>query len=518
MRGVWTPERIRAAEQRLFDTVPEPVVMRRAANGVALHVRRLLGRRSGRVAGRHVTLLVGAGNNGGDALWAGALLRRRGVGVTAVLLAPDRTHPEGLRALRAAGGRVVPAGTESGLAPEAAEALRRGDVVVDGVVGLSARGGLRPLAAEAVAHIAGPVVAVDLPSGVDPVTGAVDGVAVSAELTVTFGCLRPCHVLGEGARRSGRVRVVDIGLDPWLEAPDFSVPEAVDVGGLWPVPDREDDKYTQGVLGVAAGSASFPGAAMLTAAGAVRAASGMVRYAGPAADAVRERWPEVVATGSVGDAGRVQAWSVGPGIGTGGSGREVLAAVLEAGRPVVADADAITLLASDTTLWDARDPDVPVVLTPHDGEFARLTGSAPRDRVAEAVRAARRYDVVLLLKGNSTVVAAPDGRVLVHPCGQSWPATAGSGDVLTGMIGKLMAAGLDPLWACGCAVLVHARAAEIAATGPEPAPAGAAGARSSSGAVGAPIGASALVEAVPAAVRETRAAALGGPRAPRPSR
>ncbi|WP_438387090.1 NAD(P)H-hydrate dehydratase [Actinopolyspora saharensis] len=517
MRGVWTPDRIRAAEERLFETVAEPVVMRRAAHGVALHVRRLLGERAGAVAGRHVTLLVGAGNNGGDALWAGALLRGRGVGVTAVLLAPDRTHGEGLCALRAAGGRALEAEGESGLTAEAVGALHRGDVVVDGIVGLSARGGLRPLAAEAVEHVAAPVVAVDLPSGVDPTTGLVGGAAVSAEVTVTFGGLKPCHVLEAGRERSGRVRLVDIGLTPYLDEPDLGVLDPEDAGGAWPVPSAEDDKYSQGVLGVAAGSANFPGAAVLTAGGAVRAASGMVRYAGPAADAVRGSWPEVVATGSVGDAERVQAWSVGPGIGTGSNGREVLARVLEEGRPVVADADAITLLARDAALWDARDPDAPLVLTPHDGEFARLAGEHPEDRVAAAREAARRYDVLLLLKGNSTVVAAPDGRVLVHPSGQAWPATAGSGDVLTGVLGKLLAAGVDPLWACGCAVLVHARAAEIAAAGGVErggrAPrVGGAERDLAEPPVGAPIGASALLAAVPAAIREVRAAATGSAR------
>nr|WP_223207896.1 NAD(P)H-hydrate dehydratase [Actinopolyspora erythraea] len=500
--GVWSPERVREAERRLFRTVAEPVVMRRAANGVALWARRLLTERVGRVAGRRVALLVGAGNNGGDALWAGALLRDRGVGVTAVLLSPGKAHAEGLRALRAAGGRVVEAGG-SALTADAAEVVRRADVVVDGIVGLAAHGPLRPLAAAAVEQVAAPVVAVDLPSGVDPVTGAVEGPAVSATVTVTFGGRKPCHVLGAGLVRSGRLDVVDIGLGPHLAEPDCSVLEAHEVGRAWPVPRAEDDKYSQGVLGVAAGSANFPGAAVLTAGGAVRTASGMVRYAGPAADVVRQRWPEVVATGSVGDAGRVQAWSVGPGIGTGAAGREVLAAVLDSSKPVVADADAITLFAGDETLWDARDPDVPLVLTPHEGEFARLAGQPPVDRVAAVREVARRCSAVVLLKGNTTVIADPDGRVLVHPCGHAWPATAGSGDVLTGMIGKLIATGMEPSLACARAAHVHARAAELAATG------GAAESREPGDAapVGAPIGASALLEAVPDAVREVRAVA-----------
>ncbi len=375
---------------------------------------------------------------------------------------------------------------------DAADALERADVVVDGIVGLSARGPLRPLAAELVGRVEVPVVAVDLPSGVDPLTGAVDGPAVSAQVTVTFGGCKPGHVLGAGLVRSGEVELVDIGLD--LGEPELTVLSDADVGAGWPVPSPFDTKYTQGVVGVAAGSANFPGAAVLTSGAAVHATSGMVRYAGPAADPVRSRLPEIVATGSITDAGRVQSWAVGPGIGTGTAGREVLRQVLESGRPVCGDADVITLLAEDSTLWDARDPDAPLVLTPHEGEFARLAGDPGGDRVTAVREAARRCDAVLLLKGNSTIVAAPDGRVLVNPAGHAWPSTAGSGDVLTGIIGALLAGGLDPWLACGYAAHVHALAASLAASG------GGQG-------VGAPVGASALLDAVSEAVRTVRAAA-----------
>ncbi len=502
MRGVWTPDQVRVAEQRLFERVPEPAVMRRAAHAVALHAARLLTERTGGTSGRHVTLLVGAGNNGGDALWAGAFLLRRGVGVTAILLAPDRAHAEGLNALRRAGGRAVdaagPAADTSGVGADAAEAVDRADLVIDGIIGLSGRGSLRPLAAELVGRAAdpawpAPVVAVDLPSGVDPLTGGVEGAAVSAEVTVTFGGLKPGHVLGAGAQRSGEVVVAGVGIDEQLDEPDMMLLEDTDVGAQWPVPVADDDKYTQGVVGIAAGSANFPGAAVLASGAAVQSRSGMVRYAGPAADAVRAHWPEVVATGSITDAGRVQAWAVGPGIGTGPSGQAVLVPVLESGLPVCADADAITLLASDETTWDARDPDAALVLTPHAGEFSRLTGAElGDDRVSAARQVARRHNVVLLLKGNTTVIAAPDGRVLVNSGWGAWAATAGSGDVLTGLIGSLLASGMDPWLACGCATYVHSQAARIAAQG---------------AAVGVPIGASALLAAVPAAIRAVRTAA-----------
>jgi hydroxyethylthiazole kinase-like uncharacterized protein yjeF len=473
MQGVWTTEHVKAAEKRLMARTPAGALMKRAAFGVATATAGLLTERTGEVHGRRVVLLVGAGNNGGDALWAGAYLRRRGAAVTAVLLSPDRAHQEGLKALRRAGGRV----TEGDEVPEA-------DVVIDGIVGLSARGPLRPEAARLVDQVTAPIVAVDLPSGVDPDTAAVDGPAVRAETTVTFGCLKPVHVLAPF--RCGEVRLVDIGLRPELGEPDLVVLDRDEIGRAWPVPGPEDDKYTQGVKGVTAGSAAYPGAAVLATGSAVLATSGMVRYAGTAADAVRARWPETICTGSIDDAGRVQSWVVGPGLGTGTSAAEAVRQVLEAGVPVIADADAITLLAKHPELWDARDPDTPLVLTPHDREFERLAGPVGTDRVAAALRAAKRFDCVVLLKGNSTVVAAPDGRVLVNSAHSAWPATAGSGDVLSGLIGALLASGMDPWFAAGSATHVHVLAAELAARG-------------------APIPASSLLASIPDAIRVVRA-------------
>ncbi|MBB5954904.1 hydroxyethylthiazole kinase-like uncharacterized protein yjeF [Saccharothrix tamanrassetensis] len=461
MRGLWTTARVRAAEDRVLARVPAGSLMRRAAFGVATVALEVS-------AGRRIGLLVGAGNNGGDALWAGYYLRRRGVAVSAVLLDPPRAHAEGLAAFRKAGGRVV-------------DRLTDVDLVIDGIVGLSGRGPLRPDAAEHVAHLDAPVLAVDSPSGLDPDTGAVHGPAVHAAVTVTFGCLKPVHALAD----CGDVRLVDIGLTPELAGPDLVELEVSDVGAAWPVPGPTDDKYTQGVTGVAAGSATYPGAAVLATGAALLATSGMVRYAGAAAEDVRARWPEAICTGSITDAGRVQAWVAGPGLGTGLGAEEVLRTVLDAGVPVCADADAITMLANNPDLWDARDPDTPVVLTPHDREYERLVGEVGDDRVAAAKRAADRFDAVVLLKGHATVIAAPDGRVLVNRARTSWASTAGSGDVLSGLIGSLLAAGLDPLLAAGCAAKVHVLAAELAADG-------------------APIPASALLNAIPDAIRAVR--------------
>jgi hydroxyethylthiazole kinase-like uncharacterized protein yjeF len=468
MLGAWRTDRVRAAEEKVLARAPEGALMRRAAFGVATTALRML---AAPVPGRHVVLLVGTGDNGGDALWAGYELRRRGVAVTAVLLDPDRAHRAGLAAFRRAGGRT------------ADDLPARVDLVVDGIVGLSARGPLRPSAAALVERVTAPVLAVDLPSGVDPDTGAVAGPAVRADVTVTFGCRKPVHALAP--HHCGEVVLVDLGLGPELGEPDLVVLEPADVGRAWPVPGPADDKYTQGVTGVAAGSATYPGAAVLCAGSAVLATSGMVRYAGSAAEAVSHRWPEAICTGSVTDAGRVQAWVTGPGMGTGTASAEVLAHVLGAGVPVLADADAITLLATDAALWDARDPDTVLVLTPHDREYARLAGDVGADRVAAARRAARRFDAVVLLKGNTTVVAAPDGRVLVSGSRSSWPATAGSGDVLSGLLGSLLAAGVDPWLAAGMAAHVHSLAADLAAAG-------------------APAPASALLASIPEAIRVTR--------------
>ncbi|EHR49045.1 yjeF-like protein [Saccharomonospora marina XMU15] len=478
MQGIWTTEQVRAAETRLLARVPEGALMRRAAYGVAVRAAELLTLHTGGVQGRRVVLLVGAGNNGGDALWAGAFLRRRGVGVAAVLLNPTKAHPAGLAALRRTGGRLLEPS-------ECAEWTGNADLVIDGIVGISGKGPLRPDAAALLDTVSAPVLAVDLPSGVEPDTGAVDGPVVTATSTVTFGAYKPVHVLNP--QRCGDVALVDIGLTGELGEPALLRLDPADTASTWPVPTPSDNKYTQGVTGVAAGSAAYPGAAVLAAAAAVRGKAGMVRYAGPAADVVRSHWPEVVATGSVFDAGRVQAWVVGPGIGTGREGTEVLAYTLGQAVPVCADADAITIIAQQPDVLDARDPDTPLVLTPHDGEFERLTGAAPgHDRVAAVREAARRFNAVVLLKGHCTLVADPDGRVLVNKPRGAWLATAGSGDVLSGLIGALLASGSDPWLAAGVAADVHARSGELAARG-------------------VPVSASGVLAAIPQALREVRA-------------
>jgi hydroxyethylthiazole kinase-like uncharacterized protein yjeF len=295
-------------------------------------------------------------------------------------------------------------------------------------------------------------------------TGAITGPAVHAALTVTFGGLKPVHALAD----CGRVKLIDIGLSlPGPAGPEALGFEAADVVARWPVPGPRDDKYTQGVTGVMAGSVMYPGAAVLCTGAAVAATSGMVRYAGSAHREVLAHWPEVIASPTPAAAGRVQAWVVGPGLGTDDAGAAALWFALETDLPVVVDADGLTLLAAHPELVVSRT--APTVLTPHAGEFARLAGTPPGDdRVGACRKLADTFGATVLLKGNVTVVADPGGPVYLNPAGQSWAATAGSGDVLSGMIGALLASGLSAAEAAAAAAFVHARAAALSAADPGP--------------------------------------------------
>jgi hydroxyethylthiazole kinase-like uncharacterized protein yjeF len=452
MRHYYSAEAIREAEAPLLASLPDGALMARAAYGLADAIIAELIALTGGVAGRRVCAVVGSGDNGGDALWAATFLRRRGAAADAILLKPERTHQKGLAAFRKAGGRIVNGVAEST------------DLVIDGVVGISGSGPLRPDAAkvfEAVDAKAIPVVAVDIPSGIDVATGAITGPAVHAALTVTFGGLKPVHALAD----CGRVRLVDIGLGlPQTDVVGF---DAADVAARWPVPGPHDDKYTQGVTGVMAGSSTYPGAAVLCTGAAVAATSGMVRYTGSAHSEVLAHWPEVIASPTPAAAGRVQAWVVGPGLGTDDIGAAALWFALGTDLPVLVDADALTILAAHPDLLGSRR--APTVLTPHAGEFARLAGAPPGDdRVGATRKLADALGATVLLKGNVTVIADPGGPVYLNPAGQSWAATAGSGDVLSGMIGALLAAGLPAAEAAAAAAFVHAHAAALSAADPGP--------------------------------------------------
>ncbi|MFE9608494.1 NAD(P)H-hydrate dehydratase [Streptomyces sp. NPDC006012] len=477
MRTAYSVETVRAAERDLMARLPEGALMQRAAAGLAAACAELLGR----VYGSRVVLLVGSGDNGGDALYAGARLARRGAGVTAVLLAPDRTHHGGLAAVRRAGGSVA--------APGAAEAaVERADLVVDGIVGIGGRGGLRPAAA-ALAAVAersrAAVVAVDLPSGVEADTGQVLGAAVRADLTVTFGTHKPALLIDPAREHAGVVRLVDIGLGPRLPAePGFEALQHADVARLLPLPGAESDKYRRGVVGIAAGSARYPGAAVLAVSGALRGGAGAVRYVGPAVDAVIARFPEtLVSDRGPHKAGRVQAWVTGPGAGDDAG---IVAEVVGEEVPVLIDADGLRLADRDAV----RARTAPTLLTPHAGEAAALLGvdrgEVEGARLPAVRELAARYGATVLLKGSTTLVADPDGgTVRVNASGTAWLATAGSGDVLSGLAGSLLASGLSARDAGSVAAYLHGLAGRFAADG-------------------APTGAHDVAAAIPEAWRDVR--------------
>jgi ADP-dependent NAD(P)H-hydrate dehydratase / NAD(P)H-hydrate epimerase len=503
--------------------VPEGALMRRAAAGLASVCLTVLRAKPGGVYGSRVVVLAGTGDNGGDALYAAALLAGRGAAVTAIQ-AGSRLHAGGIAALRAAGGRLIVVTPPRGLddtrpdltggydvGREARQAIGRADVIIDGMLGIGGKGGLRdPYAtlAQLAANSGGTTVAVDLPSGIDADTGAVDGPAVRAAVTVTFGVVKPGLLIDPGARHSGVVELVDIGLEPHLlEPPDASAPQRADISEMIPRPGPESDKYRRGVLGLLAGSDTFTGAAMLATGGAVHGGAGMVRLvtAAAAAAAVRQVWPEVVITelGTEGRdqrfpdyVGRVQAWVAGPGMGVTREAEQRLAAVLGTSLPVLVDADGLSLLARRRDLLPRP---APTLLTPHAGELARLIDADPADiearRLEHARRAATAVGACVLLKGSTTVIAPPDGTdpVFVNTTGTSWLATAGSGDVLSGLAGALLAQGLLPPQAAIAAAYLHGIAARVAAAG--------GGGQGADGDGEAPIGASDVVRALPMAFR-----------------
>ncbi|MGW5425609.1 NAD(P)H-hydrate dehydratase [Streptomyces sp. NPDC004059] len=476
MRNAYSVETVRAAERALMARLPEGALMQRAAAGLAAACAELLGR----VYGSRVVLLVGSGDNGGDALYAGARLARRGAGVTAVLLTPERAHAGGLAVLRRAGGTVAPAGAADRL-------IERADLVVDGIVGIGGKGGLRP-EAEALARVAersrAAVVAVDLPSGIEADTGEVRGAAVRADLTVTFGTYKPGLLIDPGREYAGVVRLVDIGLELPAEA-ELEALQHAEVARLLPVPAAESDKYRRGVVGIAAGSARYPGAAVLAVSGALRGGAGAVRYVGPAGEAVIARFPEtLVSDRGPAKAGRVQAWVVGPGAG---EDAVTVAEVLGADVPVLIDADGLRLAERDAV----RGRTAPTLMTPHAGEAAALLGVRREEvegaRLAAVRELAAAYRATVLLKGSTTLVAeAGGGAVRMNATGTSWLATAGSGDVLSGLAGSLLASGLPALDAGSAAAYLHGLAGRFASDG-------------------APVGAHDVADRIPQAWRDVHA-------------
>jgi hydroxyethylthiazole kinase-like uncharacterized protein yjeF len=496
MRRAYHVEAIRHAEAELMARLPDGALMQRAAAGLATIAARIL-REAGGVYGSRVVLLVGVGDNGGDALYAGAMLAGRGVHVEAVLLDPARVHEGGLAALRQAGGRVGDAG--AGGDASGAAAFEGIDLIIDGMLGIGGKGGLRGKAAELAEEAAAsgvPILAVDLPSGIDADSGRlagavrdadsgrvagttsdadsgqVAGSSVRAHVTVTFGAYKPGLLIDPAAERAGVVEFVDIGLSALPPCAAVEALQAGDVAALLPRPAHDTDKYARGVAGVACGSAAYPGAGILATGAALRAGCGAVRYSGPreVADDILRRWPEVMIGEALpADTARVQAWVCGSGFPTGdGYAAQRTRQVIESGLPAVLDAGALSYVGPQ---GGAHAIDLPlgarIVITPHAGEAARLLGAECADIEARRLDSVRRladtFGVTALLKGTTTLVAEPGGSsVRVNPTGTPALATAGSGDVLAGLIGGLLAAGLAPVDAASVGAYLHGLAGRIA--------------------------------------------------------
>jgi hydroxyethylthiazole kinase-like uncharacterized protein yjeF len=480
---VLTPRQMADADAATIAAgTPGAVLMERA--GAACTTALL--RRTGGVTGRRFVVVAGGGNNGGDGWVVARRLRRMGAAVRTVFAG----DPARLDAVRGDAAGALATWRAAGGHPECWNgALPDADVVVDAVFGTGFHGaadGTPAAVIDAVcaARAAGAtVVSLDIPSGVDGATGAVDGPAVTADLTVAIQACKCAHVLDPGAGHAGDVEVVDIGIDTTVVGPpaaELADPHAA----VAAVPPRAHDahKWSAGAVCVIGGSVGMSGAPQLTAHAAARAGAGLVVAVVP--DAVRTEvagaFAELMTVGcDTIDAAtvahlprrdRFAAFAVGPGLGPAGDGADPAALVrslLDAvDVPVVLDADALNALGADgvATLGGHR---APVICTPHDGEFARLdAGSADdtvRSRIDVTRDAARRWGVTLVRKGPATVVASPHGGVTVCRSGGPELATAGSGDTLTGVIAAYAARGATPHAAAVAAVCVHGRAGAAAA-------------------------------------------------------
>ena len=513
-----TAEQMKRMDQRAIRErgIPSLTLMERAAEGVADAVRELAEERletgrekslylpeaRGEVIGgqgvfpfrrnvpggvKRAAVFVGPGNNGGDGTAAAGILLREGWQVR-VFLTGSRDkltddHREMARRLEAMGGTLED--FDPGDGEQTAFALGA-DVIVDALFGVGLRSALREPAASAARLInrsEAKVVAADLPSGVEADTGRVPGEAVWADLTVTFSLAKIGLFVGAGALRAGKVRVWDIGIPPdVIGAEELSV-EAVtgDMVRAW-LPPRPADghKGTFGRVYALAGSVGYTGAPVLATRAAARSGAGLVYLDVPedAYPVVAVKCDEVMPRPLPGEGGQLSARALpaalerssgcdaallGPGLGRGAAVEELTLGMLEkAACPLVLDADGLNAAAAHMDVVDRRK--APLVLTPHDGEFARLGGDlSGGDRLGAARDFARRHRCVLVLKGHRTITAAPDGRALVNTTGNSGMAKGGSGDVLSGVILALLGRGMDPFLAAAAGVYLHGLAGDLCA-------------------------------------------------------
>ena len=425
MIPVVTPEEMAAVDEAAPESFE--VLVERAGGAVARSAIQMLGG----TYGRRVVVVAGRGSNGADGRVAAARLRRRGV-------------------------RTIELDATEAPASLPADGMPPIDLVVDAAYGTGLG---RPYVAPTSSV---PVLAVDLPSGLDGLTGVACGSPSVAERTVTFGALKPGLLFADGPALAGRVEVAGIGLD--VSGATVQLVVDADVADL--VPDRSEGAHKwHGACWVVAGSAPMVGAAALAAEAALRAGAGYVRLSvpdGSAAPAAVEvvrfpLGPDLVLDST--DPGRFAAFVVGPGLG----GDERTAAgvrrlVADVDRPLVVDGDGLTALAAGDVAGICRERSVPVVLTPHDGEFERLAGARPgADRIGSVRSLAGSTGAVVLCKGPTTIVASPDGLVRLASAGDRRLATAGTGDVLAGIIGAFLARGAEPFDAAAAAAHVHGR-------------------------------------------------------------
>jgi hydroxyethylthiazole kinase-like uncharacterized protein yjeF len=462
-----TSEEMGAADRlAIAGGVPGLVLMENAGRGVADEVTRRFPD-AGTVA-----VLCGPGNNGGDGFVAARLLNEKGYAVRLGFDGDvDRLPPDASAMAKLWAGVVTP--LSGALFADA-------DVVVDALFGA---GLARPIEGrlatliEALNASGRPVVAVDVPSGIDGTTGAVRGVAVRAAATVTFFRLKPGHLLVPGREACGEVSVVDIGIPDEVLA-TIKPRVFADEPPLWlaqfPWPKVEGYKYTRGHAVVVSGPAYSTGAARLAAMGALRTGAGLVTVASPkdavivnashlTAIMVREADDAAGLAALLADE-RKNAVLIGPGTGVGDHTKALVRAALASTAAVVLDADALTSFAQDRDeLFVAiAGRDAPVAMTPHEGEFARLFGPAGEGKKLKAVReAAARSGAIVLLKGPDTVVAAPDARASINATASPWLATAGTGDTLAGIVLGLLAQRMEPFSAVSAAVWMHGRAAQL---------------------------------------------------------
>lgn len=431
---------------------PGPVLMEAAGRAVARAVQRHVRR-------CRVLVLAGPGNNGGDGYIAARLLAQDGWPVRLAALAPPRVGSDAAGAARLWSGPMVP------FTPEEAG---RSDVVIDAVFGAGLTRPVTGLVAGTL-KAARRVIAIDVPSGLDGATGQILGFAPAAELTVTFFRLKPGHLLLPGRDLCGRMELAHIGIpDAVLDA--IAPATFANLPSLWRLPGltAESHKYTRGHVTVVGGS-TMTGAARLAAEAARRAGAGMVTIAARgAAETYRSGEPGLLVT----EAGidtllqdeRRKVWICGPGLGP-DDARSVFPALIAANRIVVGDADVFSAFTGDPDALRGA-----AVLTPHAGEFARVFGApatarAATGRLSAARAAAARTGAVVLLKGADTIIAAPDGRAAINVSAPPWLATAGAGDVLSGIIGGLLAQGMPPWEAAAAGAYLHGRAGALAGPG-----------------------------------------------------